>query len=97
MTDETHECPAPGCERRCEFDRFACGHHWRQIPTALQSKLLRAWRSEPGADAYFKVRAECLRVLGVPDAEIPELNAGVAAPPPGPPNPPKPPHHRPVG
>jgi hypothetical protein len=77
-TDDTHECPAPGCKQRCDFDRFACNGHWRSLPSMLQSRLLRAWRDEPGSDPYFTVRAECLRALGIPDADVAEMNAGVA-------------------
>lgn len=76
MADDTHECPAPGCERRVAFDRFACRGHWGEIPQMLQRRLLRAWRVEPGSEPYFKIRAECLRALGVPDAEVAGLNAG---------------------
>lgn len=77
MTDSTHECPAPGCPRRVPFDRLACPSHWYAISDTTRLALLRAWRDEPGTDAYFRVRARCLAELGVPADEIPAENAGV--------------------
>jgi hypothetical protein len=43
----------------------------------LRASLSAAWAREPGSEHYFEVRADCLRALGVPDAEIPAANAGV--------------------
>lgn len=78
MGDSTHECPAPGCELRVRFDRFACLTHWRLIPRPVQMPLLRLWRDSPGSDEYFAARADCLRALGVPEADVADLNGGVA-------------------
>lgn len=36
MTDTTHECPAPGCDRRVDFDKFSCLSHWVTIDRALR-------------------------------------------------------------
>lgn len=77
MNDPMHDCPAPGCERRVPFERFACAPHWYSISRPAQIALLRAWRDHPGDDAYFEARAECLAELGVPDDAIAEANAGV--------------------
>lgn len=76
--DGTHECPAPECARRVQFERLACPTHWRAIPTRVQVPLLRAWRDAPGSDRYFKARAECLASLGVQDDAIAALNGGVS-------------------
>jgi hypothetical protein len=78
MTDTTHECPAPGCDKRVPFEMFACKAHWFTIPTPLRSRLWSEWRDNPGEDSYFEVRADCLRALGVPEDQVAEENAGVA-------------------
>jgi hypothetical protein len=79
LADTTHQCPAPGCEHRCSFERFACREHWHAIGYDRRARLARAWARYPGTDEYFRARAECLRALGVPEDEIAELNAGTAA------------------
>jgi hypothetical protein len=77
-TMTTHECPAPGCSTRVQFEQLACRPHWYAIPTPVRSRLSRMWRSAAGSDEYFRARADCLQALGVPADEIPEQNAGVA-------------------
>lgn len=59
--DSTHECPAPGCERRVPFHIFACRSHWFALPSDLQRRLTRAWRDD--AAVYMDVRAECVAWL----------------------------------
>lgn len=76
--DTTHECPAPGCEKRVPFEKFACAVHWFTIPAPLRYALEREWRRNPGEDSYFQARAACLRALGVPENQIANANAGVA-------------------
>lgn len=80
MTDTTHECPAPECDRRVPFEQFACRTHWFSIAGQLRRELLREWRDHPGEDSYFRVRARCLLALGVPAADIPGMNGGIAVP-----------------
>lgn len=75
--DTTHECPAPACTRRIPFDLFACPQHWVAVSAGERSALNRAWRTEPGSDAYFEVRARCLAELGVPAEEIAAANGGM--------------------
>lgn len=76
MPATTHECPAPTCSARVPFSQLACRTHWRLVPADLRSALTRAWRNDFGSDDYFAARADCLKALGVPEAEIPGLNAG---------------------
>lgn len=77
MTDTTHECPEPDCERRVPFERLACKQHWYAIPPLLRGRLLREYAECFGERSYFEARAECLSALGVPDEEIPDLNGGI--------------------
>jgi hypothetical protein len=78
MSDDRHNCPAPGCHHRVPFDRFACKNHWFTIPQLLRARLWREWDENPGGDSYFAVRAECLAALGVPVDEIADANGGVS-------------------
>ena len=77
MTDATHECPAPGCERRVPFHIFACAPHWFLIAKPLRDRLNAEYSESFGEESYFEARAECLAVLGVPDDQIAALNGGV--------------------
>lgn len=78
MRETTHECPAPGCAERVPFERFACRSHWYAIPGPLRLELTRAWRDLPGTTRYFKIRARCLRALGVAEADVAEANGGIS-------------------
>lgn len=72
----THECPTPGCAVMVPFGQLACIEHWRRVPRAMQMELNRWWRHAPGSLGYWEARADCLHALGVPDNEIPGINAG---------------------
>lgn len=78
MTAPSHRCPAPACEEPVEFSRLACRGHWFQIPSNLRTRLLQEYGDSFGERSYFEARAECLAALGVPEAEIADLNAGVS-------------------
>lgn len=56
--DDTHECPAPGCYKRCKPNLFACAVHWMKLPGTLRNKLSRAWRREEWGP-YMEAHAEC--------------------------------------
>jgi hypothetical protein len=77
-TDTTHECPAPGCEQRVPFERFACAAHWFTIPRMRRDALWYEFRHHFGEDSYFAARGNCLRSLGIADEAIADLNADVA-------------------
>ena len=76
--DTTHECPAPGCEMRVPFDRLSCRGHWFLISNPTRERLLAEYGEHFGERSYFEARAACLRELGIPEHEIPDLNAGLA-------------------
>jgi hypothetical protein len=60
MVVDTHECPAPGCEARVPFERFACRQHWFALPKAMQRRIWRAYRDGSLAehvDAMEEARA----------------------------------------
>lgn len=77
VTDGTHECPKPGCEKRLPFDVLACPPHWFEITATTRARLWREWRNHPGEDSYFEARAQCLLELGVPIDQVADLNGGV--------------------
>lgn len=60
--DGTHECPAPGCEERCPFDRLACRQHWYSIPKKLRDALWRAWQVGTVAE-HAEARDACVKFL----------------------------------
>lgn len=76
-SDSTHECPAPDCRVRVAFERLACPRHWREVPYPLRNQLNYLWREDPGSDAYFSARGRCLVAMGVAEADLADLNAGV--------------------
>lgn len=80
MTDTTHRCPAPGCERRLPPPTFACREHWYALPWDLRVDLAHTYRHAFGETRYWQVRARCLHALGVALEDIPDANAGVGLP-----------------
>lgn len=65
MADNTHECPADGCSRRCPPAMLGCRTHWFKVSTATRQALQRAWAHAPFTDRYFAAR----------DAAVAEMNA----------------------
>lgn len=45
VTDNSHECPAPECERRCPPHILACARHWKMLPREIAIEVWRAWRN----------------------------------------------------
>ncbi len=45
MSDDLHDCPAPGCQRRIAFDQMTCRPHWWALPGNLRSAISRAWKT----------------------------------------------------
>jgi hypothetical protein len=41
--EDTHECPAPGCEKRVPQHMLACRRHYHELPKVLRGKLYQAW------------------------------------------------------
>ena len=63
MTDTTHQCPAPACERRLPFRIFACPAHWRMLPFALRRDLTAAWNRTGAGTDYGAARLACVEWL----------------------------------
>lgn len=79
ITASRHHCPAPDCGREVPSSQLACRDHWYAIPPDLRTRLTREYSNHFGETSYFEARAACLRALGVPEDEIPPMNAGVPA------------------
>lgn len=77
-TDDSHECPGPGCTIRVGFSKLACRRHWNMVSPATQGRLYRAYRDEFGERGYFEVRAQCLREMGVPADAVAVANGGIS-------------------
>lgn len=43
MNDHLHECPHPDCRRNIPLAFYACGPHWKQLPSNIRSYISRAW------------------------------------------------------
>lgn len=76
-----HECPAPGCDVMLALDKFACLTHWQTLTPDTRHEVLTSWRNrDHDPDRYFDVRAVALVELGVPAAEVADLNGGHGVP-----------------
>lgn len=64
-TDNGHECPRDGCERRVPADMLACKQHWFSVPSPLRRALWQAWDGGRGAlsDAHIEAMAACVRAM----------------------------------
>lgn len=74
------QCPTPNCTRTVLSILPACRDHWHSIPPDLRTRLTREYSNHFGETSYFEARGACLRALGVPEDEIPPINAGIPAP-----------------
>lgn len=38
-----HECAHPRCHKPLDVSLFACGYHWRTLPTPIKNEINRAY------------------------------------------------------
>lgn len=67
MSEDTHQCPAPGCTIEMARNLFACPNHWYSLPQHLRSAVNTAWRRvsrDPSSiEEYLGIREEAVQWL----------------------------------
>lgn len=66
--NDSHPCPARGCEKQVSIDQLACRPHWFSLPPELRRRVGRAWRAIQNGDhtairAHAAAAAEARRIL----------------------------------
>lgn len=44
------KCPADGCDREIDMDKFACGYHWRLLARPIKDRVWARWNGTLAVD-----------------------------------------------
>lgn len=67
MSNGTHKCSAPGCDRALPISKFMCPNHWSRLPQTARDEVNEAWRAwsaAPSVPAAFALREAQQRAIG---------------------------------